>query len=227
MSRTDRTSDVSGQPRADQALAELPQTGRPRVRRPWAGRRLFETGLPRSRTAWTVWAAATVLLAVAMGVLTAGDGWHGAVVVCFALAAPLLIWVDLLEHRLPDLVVLPLLLVLGPLTVVAGLVEQTPGRIGAAALGAGSAAVLFLLLFLASPGSLGLGDVKLAPSVGLLLGWHGWQFVVLGLIAILVLGCVHGLVQAVVARRIRGVDIAFGPAMLVAALAVCALVSGV
>ena len=192
-----------------------------------AGRTLFETGLPRSVAAWSACAAATLVLVTTMLVLTDGEGWHRAAVACFALAAPLLIWIDVVEHRLPDLLVLPLLLALVVLTCLAGVVMHEPGRIGAAVLGAVVVAVLFVLLFLVSPASLGLGDVKLAPSVGLLLGWHGWHVVVLGVLAILVLGCVHGLVEALRARRLRGVDIAFGPAMILAPLVMCALVTGV
>lgn len=192
-----------------------------------AGRTLFETGLPRSVAAWSACAVATLVLVTTMLVLTDGEGWHRAAVACFALAAPLLIWIDVVEHRLPDLLVLPLLLVLVVLTCLAGVVMHEPGRIGAAALGAVLVAVLFAVLFLVSPASLGLGDVKLAPSVGLLLGWHGWHVVVLGVLAILVLGCVHGLVEALRARRLRGVDIAFGPAMVLAPLVMCALVTGV
>lgn len=194
--------------------------------RPLAGRVLFESGMPRSGVAWIVCGLSTVVLVAVMLALTPGEGWHRATVVCFALVAPLLVWIDLAEHRLPDLITLPLLPGLIILTVAAGLVVREPGRIGAALAGAAVIAVLFTVLFLLSPSSLGLGDVKLGPSVGLLLGWHGWQVVVLGAIAILVLGCVHGLVQVVRTRRVTGVDVAFGPAMVMSPLLVCALVSG-
>ena len=194
--------------------------------RPLAGRVLFESGMPRSVVAWTVCGLSTVVLVAVMLALTPGEGWHRTTVVCFALIAPLLVWIDLAEHRLPDLITLPLLPGLTILTAAAGLVMREPGRIGAALAGAAAVAVLFTVLFLLSPSSLGLGDVKLAPSVGLLLGWHGWQVVVLGAIAILVLGCVHGLVQVVRTRRVTGVDVAFGPAMIMSPLLVCALVSG-
>jgi len=73
------------------------------------------------------------------------------------------------------------------------------------------------VLALASPGGLGMGDVKLAALLGLYLGWLGWAAVVLGALAGFVVQAVVAL-ALLAARRIglRG-ELPFGPAMLAGA----------
>ena len=46
----------------------------------------------------------------------------------------------------------------------------------------------------ASPRILGFGDVRLAPLLGLALGWLGWRYVVLGFFAANLIGLVIGVV---------------------------------
>jgi leader peptidase (prepilin peptidase)/N-methyltransferase len=68
------------------------------------------------------------------------------------------------------------------------------------------------------PAGLGLGDVKLAASLGLLLGWLGWTWVVVGLVAAVVLGGVVGLALLATGRAHRRSAVPFGPSMLVGGL---------
>ena len=122
-----------------------------------------------------------------------------------SVAAPLLIWVDLLERRLPDVITLPLVpLVIGALAV--------PAAAG------GDWARFGMALLAISPTSIGFGDVKLALSLGPALGWFGPLVTVVGVFGMLVLGLVHGLVVMVLTRQGRSTSFPFGPAMLCAAL---------
>lgn len=127
-------------------------------------------------------------------------------------------YVDLREHRLPDWFTLPALagaaVLLG--AAAAGTGEWgTYGRAGAAA-----AACLgfYFVLVLIRPAELGLGDVKLAAVLGLLLGWVGWSTVILGVFLGFLVGGVVGIGLLVAGRAERHSSIPFGPAMLVGAL---------
>ena len=54
----------------------------------------------------------------------------------------------------------------------------------------------------ASPRVLGFGDVRLAPLLGLALGWLGWRYVVLGFFAANLIGAVIGL-SLIAAQRMK------------------------
>jgi leader peptidase (prepilin peptidase)/N-methyltransferase len=86
-------------------------------------------------------------------------------------------------------------------------------------------AAFYLALAAVLPGGIGLGDVKLAASLGTLLGWFGWPAVVRGTFAAFLLAAVYG-AGLVVTRRARpGTSIPFGPFM--AADALTAILAGV
>jgi leader peptidase (prepilin peptidase)/N-methyltransferase len=137
-------------------------------------------------------------------------------------AAVVLSWIDGLTHRLPDVV-------LGPVTVamvaMLGAEAASGGQGGRFARALVAAAVLaggYLLVAVLS-GGLGLGDVKAAPVVGLVLGWVGWPAVLAGTVAALLGAALVGALLVVSGRARAGTRIPFGPFMLVAALAVAAL----
>jgi leader peptidase (prepilin peptidase)/N-methyltransferase len=77
---------------------------------------------------------------------------------------------------------------------------------------------VYLLLAIISPSSMGMGDVKLALIIGLLLGWFGLTAWLVGLLAAFVVGGVIALVALALRRvTLRG-SIPFGPSMLMGAL---------
>jgi leader peptidase (prepilin peptidase)/N-methyltransferase len=131
--------------------------------------------------------------------------------------------VDLAVQRLPD----PLVLIGFAVTVILltldALVSGTWSLYGRAWLG-GLALLLAYLVFAVLPGApMGLGDVKLAGVLGLVLGYLGWPAVILGgLLPFLVNGPF-----AVVAliRRGRKARSPFGPALLIGWLLTVVLVS--
>jgi len=128
---------------------------------------------------------------------------------------------DALTRRLPDRLTLPSYPAALALLGGAALATAGGGRHFVWAL-AGMAGCLLLygVLVLASPASIGLGDVKLAGVLGLYLGWSGFLAVFTGVLGAFVLAAVTGLVL-IAARRATGkTHVPFGPFMLAAALAV-------
>jgi len=77
----------------------------------------------------------------------------------------------------------------------------------------------YLVLALVSPGGggLGLGDVKLAGVLGLLLGWLGWGPAIVSVLAAFVIGGVIALILLLVGRASRSSHVAFGPSMILGA----------
>lgn len=129
-----------------------------------------------------------------------------------------LAFIDLEHHRLPDAIVLPLY----PITVVgllfAGLMSgEWPW----------SSALIGLAVWLGPIGALwffsggrgmGFGDVKLAPVLGVTLGWVGVGAAVVGLFAAFLVGGIVGVALMVARRAGRRSQLAFGPYLLIGAL---------
>jgi leader peptidase (prepilin peptidase)/N-methyltransferase len=121
----------------------------------------------------------------------------------------LLALVDLRCLRLPD----PLV---GYLAITAGvpLAVLRFDDLGRALLAGVMLLTAYGIVALASHGGLGLGDVKLAAVLGLILGFAGWPAVILFVVAAHVLGGVAALVLLLRGRRV----LPFGPALLLGAL---------
>lgn len=130
-----------------------------------------------------------------------------------------LAFIDLDVRRLPDRLTLPAYPVAAVLLALSSAATGDRQALLRAAACAGLAVAAFLLAALLSPGAegLGLGDVKLAGTLGGLLGWWGWWTALYGLLTGFVLG---GLVAAVllVSRRAgRRSHLSFGPALIAGA----------
>jgi leader peptidase (prepilin peptidase)/N-methyltransferase len=70
--------------------------------------------------------------------------------------------------------------------------------------------VVFYLMFLISPRLLGFGDVRLAPVLGLALGWLGPRFVLLGFFAANLIGALVGIALIVTGRMTRQQQLPYG-----------------
>jgi leader peptidase (prepilin peptidase) / N-methyltransferase len=158
--------------------------------------------------------------AVAFGLVAAAVGWSWQLpvmeyLVAVAIALGL---IDLDVHRLPDRIVLPSYAVVAALLVVAAVGDGlgwwplVRAAIGAAVLGG-----TYLVLAVVRPGGMGMGDVKLAALLGMLLGFVGWGALAVGGFAAFLLGGVFGLALVATRRGGRGTGIPFGPWMLLGA----------
>jgi leader peptidase (prepilin peptidase)/N-methyltransferase len=134
-----------------------------------------------------------------------------------AAAGVLLGVIDLGHRLLPDRVVLPSLGIGIVLLAVAALAGGSPGALLRAVVAAAVLFVVFLVMALIAPSSLGMGDVKLAALLGLYLGWLGWNAVLFGAAAGFVVQAVLALVLLATRRiGLRG-ELPFGPALLLGA----------
>ncbi|MFI9202765.1 prepilin peptidase [Streptomyces sp. NPDC053048] len=162
--------------------------------------------------------AAAAFAALAVGGATS---WFAAAQYWLAACGIALALIDLAVQRLPNVLTAPagagtILLLTG--AALAG----EPGSLGRAAAGAGAVTAVFLLLALTA--GMGLGDVKLAPAIGALLGWHSWTSLWWGTIASFLIGGVCGAVLLATGRH-RRAQVAFGPFVIIGALAVSATAS--
>ncbi|MDX5566275.1 prepilin peptidase [Streptomyces sp. ID05-04B] len=171
-------------------------------RTPWYPSR----GLPEAMTA----------LAFALVAATGLTGWLAAAHYWVAACGTALILIDAKVHRLPNILTAPAFA--GTITLLAA--AAAAGEPGSFARCLAAAAALGSAFALMTFGGIGLGDVKLAPTLGALLGWHNWATVLVGTFAMFALGATVNLLQ----RRTRG-RIAFGPYMIIGALGVSVCVS--
>jgi leader peptidase (prepilin peptidase)/N-methyltransferase len=123
-------------------------------------------------------------------------------------------WIDAYDRRLPDALVLPAYPAVGVFVVATG---DADTMLRSAACAAASMAVYGIGC---AAGHLGLGDVKLAGLLGLVLGWAAWETAAVAVVAAVVIGGV----QAAVVLALHRKEFPFGPAMLFGAAAAVAVV---
>ncbi|MDT0195014.1 A24 family peptidase [Arthrobacter sp. AB6] len=80
--------------------------------------------------------------------------------------------------------------------------------------------IVYLILALLSPGSLGMGDVKLAAPIGLYLGYLGWSQLLYGGLLGFVLNGVVTVIVVTRNRKERTSEVAHGPSMIAAAVCI-------
>ncbi|MFD7102924.1 prepilin peptidase [Streptomyces celluloflavus] len=167
-------------------------------------------------------AAVTALVCAALAAAT-GARPELAAWLLMAPVAVLLAAVDRRVHRLPDVLTLPLALTAAGVLGLVGLLTGAGGSWLGALLGGVALGACYLLLFVANPAGLGLGDVKLAIGLGVALGWYGWRTVVTGGAAGVLAGAAYG-AGLMLAGRGRGTTMPLGPFMIFGAF--CGLLLG-
>jgi leader peptidase (prepilin peptidase)/N-methyltransferase len=139
------------------------------------------------------------------------------------LCAVTLAFIDIAIRRLPDpLTGAALAGTLGLLTVAALTSGGHPGQLGRAVIAAAALCGFYLALFIVRPSGMGLGDVKLAASVGVALGWLGWKSLVAGTFLTFALAAVYGIALLLLHRASRTSQLPLGPFIVLGTLAVIA-----
>lgn len=191
----------------------------------WTERSMTSERMPRP-TPRSLRLAASITTAGVFGVLALrfGLSWILPALLAFAACATVLSIVDLAEKRLPNAVVFPALGAVAVLLVPATWATGNWMSLVWALVGSAAMFAVYFVLALISPSSMGMGDVKLALVIGLLLGWFGLSAWLVGLLAAFVVGGVIAIVALALKRvTLRG-SIPFGPSMLVGALITLLLV---
>jgi leader peptidase (prepilin peptidase) / N-methyltransferase len=167
------------------------------------------------------------LVELAMGLLwflltlrlvTAGLGWAVPAYLALAFICLALAVIDASTRLLPNRITYPAFPVVLGLLAVASVGLGDLGRLARGLLAAAAVGAFFLALALISPRGMGLGDVKLAPTLGLALGWLSWGAVAVGVFAGFLLGGLAGLGAIAVAGLTRKSLLPFGPWLVAGAL---------
>ena len=120
-------------------------------------------------------------------------------------------WIDLKTKRLPREITYTGV-VLGAIALtIAAVVLDEPERIWMMALGAVIALATMWLIYAVSRGGMGDGDVRLAPLLGMYLGWLNPGIVLPGLFFGFIAGAVVGVAMMAVDRAGRRTQVPFGP----------------
>ncbi|WP_066518670.1 prepilin peptidase [Curtobacterium ammoniigenes] len=125
--------------------------------------------------------------------------------------------IDVDTHRLPNAITYPSYVVIGVLLAVASALTDDWGAFVRGVIGAAILGAVYLVLAIAVPGGMGLGDVKLAGVLGLALAYLGWGPLAVGAFGAFLVGGIFALVLMLLRRASWRGGIPFGPSMLIGA----------
>lgn len=149
--------------------------------------------------------------------------WSAATQYWLAALGVALALIDTAVQRLPDALTIPA--TLGTLALLtAATAAHEDGSLPRAAAAAATLGIAGYLLALTGPG-FGLGDAKLLPAFGALLGWTSWGAVLWGVFAGFALCALTGAVLILSRIKGRRSHMAFGPFLISGAVGVSLLVS--
>lgn len=167
-------------------------------------------------------AEAAAGLALAIVAARSSSAWELAALAWLALLAVPLAFIDVAVRRLPDPLTAAACVGTLALLAVAALASRQPSHLGRAAAGAAALACFYLALSVIRPGGMGLGDAKLAASVGAALAWTSWQALLTGTFTAFALAAVYGGTLLALRRATRTSHLPLGPFILMGALAAIA-----
>ncbi len=136
-----------------------------------------------------------------------GQGWAGLGAICVACWLIALIYFDIRQRRLPNVLTLP-----GAVMILVG--AALTGRGVTAVAGAAAMFAVYAVVHMVAPQAMGAGDVKLAIGLGALTGPFGPDVWLLAVLGASVLTALLGLVRLVGGDRS---PLPHGPSMCVAA----------
>ena len=131
----------------------------------------------------------------------------------FAWLTVCLVWIDVDVHRLPVGLTRPALPAFVVLLLPPTFATGDWGRLLTAVLCGVVLMACYLVVAFLPGGGFGGGDIQLAPTIGLLLGWLSVGHVVVGTMAAFFLGGVGAAVLLATGRAGRKTSMAFGPFM--------------
>lgn len=126
--------------------------------------------------------------------------------------------IDYDTKRLPDVLVFPLgIITLTSLTAQAVFGGDWSNYRTAIVGAVGFGVFYFLVWFVTGGRGMGFGDVKLAPTLGLLTGWFGVGSAVVGFVSAFVLGGVPLGILMILGKAKKGAQVPFGPFLITGA----------
>jgi leader peptidase (prepilin peptidase) / N-methyltransferase len=134
-----------------------------------------------------------------------------------ALCAVPLAFIDATVRRLPDPLTGSAFAGTALLLLAAAAASGHWPTLARAVAGGIAMAGFYLALALISPAGMGMGDVKAAASIGTLLAWAGWRFLIVGGFAGFLLAAIYGIALLASGRATRKQQIPFGPFMIAGA----------
>ena len=141
--------------------------------------------------------------------------WVAVMMAAFLALMPAISWIDIRHRIIPNRITYPAFLGFAAFVVLAWLFDGGTDPVRALIGSLSYAGVLFLVALISR--GMGMGDVKLALVIGLVLGSLGLRFVGVAAAAAVVLGGLGGIV-ALAAGRDRKAMIPFGPYMAAGAV---------
>jgi leader peptidase (prepilin peptidase)/N-methyltransferase len=130
---------------------------------------------------------------------------------CLAAALVALVWIDLHEFRLPREITYAALVISLVIMINAAILDDEPRNLWDALLGATIALAIMAVIYFASRGGMGDGDVRLAPLLGLHLGYLSVAIVPVGLFFGFLIGAVVGVAMMATRKAGRKTALPFGP----------------
>ncbi len=181
-----------------------------------------EAEIRRLRHRWVIPTAGFVGGAVA--VARSGDTAFAVVATLVVVPLVALAAIDLDVLRLPDNITGPLFIGTTLGTLGAALVARQPDAWIRALIVAGVlGAFFFVSVLIGGASGMGLGDAKLAPSLGSLLGYLGWTEVLTGMLLAFVSQAIYGVWLVVVRHAGRKTSVPFGPHLVFGTLTTLAM----
>jgi leader peptidase (prepilin peptidase)/N-methyltransferase len=171
---------------------------------------------PRPQWWWT--AAAVVGVVYGWVVANAFDSWALLPALLVFTAATLgLALIDLDHQLIPNRVLLPATGATAGLLVIGALVDGLAGDLIRAAAGGLGYFAFLLIVAIVARGGFGMGDVKLAFLLGLMLAFASWGSLFVGIIGSILLGGIASVLLLAFGRKGRKAKFAYGPYLVLGA----------
>lgn len=136
--------------------------------------------------------------------------WINFIVIGIALSV-----IDFKYHRLPNKLTFPLFCI-GFFTILLDAIYQHQlHQLKTALIASVLLTIFYFALNMLSRGGMGMGDVKLAASIGLITGYLGLPYVLTASFAAFFIGSMVGLFMIVIRKATRKTPIPFGPFMII------------